>query len=74
MALSIPQQLFQAVFEGEQSVVDFVQSIDAHKRDEATFISTRCLPKIREHVQRREMDVKARAILKLIYVRSFSCF
>ena len=46
---------------------DLIRGLRANKADEALFIS-HAIDEIREEVKSKDMDIKAAAILKLVYV------
>lgn len=57
----------------ERTLQDLIRGIRANKKDEAKFIA-RAIDEIRDEVKSKDMDLKAAAVLKLIYVcNQISC-
>lgn len=55
----------------ERTLADLIRGLRASsKKDETTFIA-RAVDEIRAEVKTKDMELKAAAILKLVYVRRF---
>jgi AP-3 complex subunit delta-1 len=52
----------------ERTLSDLIRGLRANKGDESQFIA-RAVDEIRTEVKSKDMDLKAAAILKLVYVR-----
>jgi AP-3 complex subunit delta-1 len=62
--------LFLAFFRMfEKTLTDVIKGIRANKQDEPKYIPA-CLDEIRVEIKRPDMDIKANALSKLIYVTS----
>ena len=51
----------------ERTLQDLIRGLRANKKDESRFIS-QAIDEIREEVKKKDMELKAAAILKLVYV------
>jgi AP-3 complex subunit delta-1 len=56
----------------ERTLQDLVRGLRANKKEESRFIS-RAIDEIREEIKKKDMDLKAAAVLKLVYVCEPSC-
>ncbi|XP_063712442.1 AP-3 complex subunit delta-1-like isoform X2 [Symsagittifera roscoffensis] len=77
MALRKVKGAVERVF--DKNLNDLVRGIRAHKDDEAKFIAT-CIDEIKLELRQESMDVKANAVIKLVYLQmlgydiSWACF
>ncbi|XP_075250046.1 AP-3 complex subunit delta-1-like isoform X2 [Convolutriloba macropyga] len=77
MALRKVKGAVERVF--DKNLNDLVRGIRAHKEDEAKFIAT-CIDEIKLELRQESMDVKANAVIKLVYLQmlgydiSWACF
>lgn len=56
----------------ERTLQDLIRGLRANKKEESKFIS-QAIDEIREEVKKKDMDLKAAAILKLVYVCELLC-
>ena len=54
----------------ERTLQDLIRGLRANKKDEAKFIA-QAMEEIRKEIKTKDMELKASAVLKLVYVRNF---